>query len=109
MDFQTSPSIAISSLVSQLLITWAYKNPQIKWLNKSNVRLISAGVSGLAAIVVAWLSGSFTGLDTPSFLSAAWNALQGAGLSVAFYEWTRDAAAETKPMPIDTIPVEPVV
>lgn len=101
---ETTPSIAISSLVSQLLITWAYKNPNIKWLNKSNVRLISAAVAGLAAIVVAGISGSFTGMDLQSFLSAAWNALQGAGLSVAFYEWTRDQAPETKPVPIDEIP-----
>lgn len=88
-----TPYILVTSLVSQLVVTWGYKHPDIKWINKNTVKLISVAVSSVMAVTAAWASGTLDEGTVQAALDAAWNAICGSGLSVAFYEWTKRPSA----------------
>lgn len=86
---QVTPYLLVSSLISQLVTTWAYKHPEIRWINRDNIKAISAAVSALAAVGTAYASGTLDGPTVQTAIDAAWNAFVGAGMSVAFYEWPK--------------------
>lgn len=86
---QVSPFVLVTSLVSQLIVTWAYKHPNIKWVNKNTVKTISAVLASGTAIATAWASGSLDQATVQNFIEVVVNALLGSGLSVGYYEWTK--------------------
>jgi len=85
-----SPGILVSSALSQALVTFAYKHPEIKWLNKENVRLVSIICSSVLAILTAYASGDLSQDLVQNAITAAWDAFVGSSMSVALYEWTKD-------------------
>lgn len=91
---EVTPYLLVSSLISQLVTTWAYRHPEIRWINRSNIKAISATVSAVAAVGTAYASGTLDAPTVQAALDAAWNAFVGAGMSVAFYEWPKDGASD---------------
>lgn len=89
MNLQISPGIILSSLISQVIVTFALKNPNIKWLNRDNVHLISIVSSSILAITTAYASGDINQGLVQESVEAMYNAFMGSTASVAFYEWTK--------------------
>jgi hypothetical protein len=87
---QVSPSILISSLVSQTIVTWAYKHPDIKWVNKKTVKLISAVLASFSAVASAYAAGTLDQDLVQNLLNAIMDAVLGSGLAVGFYEWSKE-------------------
>lgn len=89
ISVETSPLLAASSFVSQIAVTYGYKHPDVKWISKENVKMISAVVSSAAAVATAWASGTLDNATVETLINVLWNALLGSGLTVGFYEWTK--------------------
>lgn len=86
---QVTPLVLVSSLISQLVVTWAYKHPDIKWINKKNVQFASALVSAFGGVLAAYASGTLDQGVVMGAIDGSYNAFVASGLSVAFYEWTK--------------------
>lgn len=91
---QVTPYLLVSSLISQLVSTWAYKHPEIKWINRSNIKAVSAILAALSAVGTAYASGTLDGATVQTLVDALWNGFVGAGMSVAFYEWPKGESGE---------------
>lgn len=87
-----SPLVTVAiSLVSQQVVTWAYKHPEIPWINKKNVQLVSVLASSALAVGTAYASGELNEGVVGNALEASYDALVASGLAVAFYEWGKKA------------------
>ena len=91
---QVTPLVLATSLLSQLVMTWAYKHPDIKWINKNNIQFASAVLSAAGGVFAAYASGTLDQGIVTNALDATYNAFVASGLSVAFYEWTKRQTAE---------------
>ena len=89
---ELSPYTLITGLIAQQLTTWAYKHPNIAWINRDTVKWVSILVGALSGLGTAYASGNLQAVDFQNVLDAAYSALCGAGLNVAFYEWTKKPA-----------------
>lgn len=90
---QITPLVLATSLLSQLVTTWAYKHPDIKWINKNNIQFASALVSGAGGVLAAYAAGTLDQGVLFGAMNGAYNAFVASGLSVAFYEWTKKRVA----------------
>lgn len=86
---QVTPLVLVTSTLSQLVMTWAYKNPDIKWINKKNIQFASALVSGVGGVLAAYAAGTLDQGVLFGAMNGMYNAFIASGLSVAFYEWTK--------------------
>ena len=86
---EVTPFVIITSLLSQKLATWAYKNPDITWVNKNTIKAVSITVASVATLGVAYADGTLDAATAGGAIDAIMNAIISSGLSVAFYEWTK--------------------
>jgi len=82
------------TLLSQAAVTWAYKHPDIKWINKDNIRLVSIFVSSVGAVGTAYATGTLDDGVVENAIQAAYDAFVASGMAVAFYEWTKEPKAQ---------------
>lgn len=86
---EITPLVLVTSLISQVVMTWAYKHPDIKWINKQNIQFASVLLSATGGVLAAYSAGTLDQGVIMNALEASYNAFVASGLSVAFYEWTK--------------------
>ena len=84
----------VTSLLSQVVMTWAYKHPDIKWINKKNIQFASALFAAISGVLTAYASGTLDQGIIANAFDASFNAFISSGLAVAFYEWTKEKRPE---------------
>lgn len=86
---ELSPYTLITGFLAQQITTWAYKHPDIKWINKDTIKWMSILIGSLSGLGTAYASGNLQALDFQNVMDAVYNGLCGAGLNTALYEWTK--------------------
>ena len=92
-DTQLNPIVLLSSFFASQLVTWAYRHPAVKWVNKETIRLVSVVLQAVVAAVVLWLSGDLTSESTQTAVQAVlelvYHVIVASGMGVAFHEWQK--------------------